>query len=75
MNPFTLIGNPYFLLSSSYHPFKNPRVNPIADILPVNGIPKPVTAIEAVATAYSSILSGIYIVRFESVVIVCSDTT
>ena len=56
------------MLSSSYHPFKNPRVNPIADILPVNGIPKPVTAIEAVATAYSSILSGIYIVGFESVV-------
>ena len=27
-------------LSLSYHPLINPRVNPIADLLPVNGIPK-----------------------------------
>ncbi|MDQ3975543.1 MAG: hypothetical protein M3264_03360 [Thermoproteota archaeon] len=30
--------------SSSYHPLINPIVNPAADILPVNGIPKIVIA-------------------------------
>jgi hypothetical protein len=30
--------------SSSYHPLINPIVNPAAEILPVNGIPKIVIA-------------------------------
>jgi len=39
------------------HPLMNPIVNPTADILSVNGIPKLVIANEdAVATAWPSIL-------------------
>jgi hypothetical protein len=56
---------------------RNPIVNP-ADILPVNGIPKLVIADnEEDAVAVAWLLSpkpGIYVIAFESVVIVPSDT-
>jgi hypothetical protein len=52
----------------------NPRVNP-ADILPERGIPKLVIANdEAVAVWLLSLMPGICVIRFESVVIAPSDT-
>jgi hypothetical protein len=55
-----------------YHPLINPIVNP-ADILPVNGIPKPVIANEeAVVAALPSPKPGICIIAFEIVVIASS---
>jgi hypothetical protein len=42
-------------ITNSYHlPFINPRVNPIADVLPVRGMPKLVIANEEVAAAWDS---------------------
>ena len=43
------------ILSLSYHPLINPRVNPIADILPLNGMSKLVIANEeAVGDSFAS---------------------
>jgi hypothetical protein len=60
-----------------YHPLINPIVNP-ADILPVNGIPKLVTANEeAVAATWllsPLLIPGICIIVFENVVSAPSDT-
>ena len=63
---------------SCNHPLINPRVNPIADILPVKGIPKLVIANEAVAAAWPSLLMLIpgicIIIAFESVIVIPSAT-
>jgi hypothetical protein len=58
-----------------YHPLINPIVNP-ADILPVRGIPMLFIANEdAVAAAWpSSVIPGICIVRFATVVSAPSQT-
>jgi hypothetical protein len=51
----------------------NPIVNP-ADILPVNGIPKLVIVTEAAAAWLLSLIAGICMITFASVVIAPSDT-